>query len=135
MYSEDINQDFYSHIHNAPWSDIDQTLKLYAEAQTPAASRALADSNIIGATGAIGGHSLGNAVDFSKWIMEKALEIKDFENNNPDSIHSESHTVFCNWDLDADRGHAYKQWYTDKKPSNDPLDLDEKYLNENLSRD
>jgi len=72
-------------------------------------------------------------VEFAAWTMEKALEIKAYEESN-DARHELSHVVHCNWDLDADRGYGYKQWFTSKKPSVDH-DLDETYLDEDLSRD
>ncbi len=112
-------------ISDAPWQQIEDTLRVYAESPSPEDSRSFAYGN--SAT------QLGNAVEFSAWMMEKALEIKEFEKeyNEP---HELSHIVHCNWDLDGDRGYAYKQWFTDKDPSVDN-DLGDKFLDEDLSRD
>ncbi len=117
------------YIRNAPWTpSIQEIATLYAEAKTPLDSRQLADPN---------GNSpknLGNAVDFAVWMMENALTVKTAEAQVGNGLHPLSHVVHCNWDLDADRGYAYKQWYTKNNPSSDPTDLDEAYLDESLSR-
>lgn len=125
------HQDDYPewYIWNAPWTSIGETLKLYAQAVSPAESRSLANpanSNV---------QHLGNAVDFSVWIMENALDVVAQENGEKlDYEVPSSQVVFCNWDLDADRGYAYKQWYTTVNPSTDYTDLDETYLGEDLRR-
>ncbi len=113
-------------ISQAPWNGLEQTVKAYAEAATPADTRTLADFNRVDAL------ELGNAVEFSSWMMQQALEIKAKEQTG--QIHSLSHVVHCNWDLDSDRGYGYKQWFTNKNPT-DVHDLDETYLDEDLSRD
>lgn len=117
------------YIKDAQWSPgIEEVVSLYAEAKDPTVSRNLANPN--GADP----QSLGNAVDFAAWMMEQSFTIKDFEDQVGAGAHPLSHVVFCNWDLDADRGYAYKQWYTTKNPSSVHTDLDETYLGETLSR-
>ncbi|MBU1168613.1 MAG: zinc dependent phospholipase C family protein [Proteobacteria bacterium] len=116
------------YIRNAPWTNMAETLTLYAEAKDPSESRFLANPNNPDS------QSLGNAVDFSVWMMEQALEIKEQEQEIGAGAHPLSHIVFCNWDLDSDRGYGYKQWYTTKTPSTSPTDLDETFLDETLGR-
>ena len=113
-------------ISQAPWNQLEQTVRAYAEAPTPADTRLLANFNRPDA------RELGNAVEFSSWMMQQALQIKAQEQTG--ETHPLSHVVHCNWDLDADRGYGYKQWFTTRNPA-DVSDLDETYLDEDLSRD
>jgi hypothetical protein len=117
------------YIRNAPWAPgIENVVTQYAEAKDPATSRALANPNAASPV------NFGNAVDFAAWMMEQALLIKTAEAQPGAGLHPLSHVVFCNWDLDGDRGYGYKQWFTSKNPSTTPTNLDETYLDETLSR-
>lgn len=125
-YDQDDYPEWF--ITQAPWNDIEQAVKAYAEADTPANTRALASADNPQTV------SLGNAVHFAGWMMEKALEVRAFEDASG-RMHELSHVVHCNWDLDADRGYGYKQWFTSKNPATEHDLADERYLREDLSRD
>lgn len=62
----------------------------YAEAETPEDTRKLYQK--------FKGQSFGNAIDISVYILLNAKN------------EAESRVVFCNWDLDGDRGYGYKTW-------------------------
>ncbi len=51
------------------------------------------------------GLEIGNAIDFSTWLIKNAIGKK------------QENLVYCNWNLDSDRGYGYKCWKTDKLPS------------------
>lgn len=137
-HSDDFAEEY---IWNDPWVDnegnatVQAVLTHYANAATPDDTKTLAqplDRN----ADTPGPLKLGNAVSFAEWMMRNALIIKDQEAgiDTADLPDAPSSVVHCNWDLDADRGYAYKQWFTTKNPSSEH-DLDEYYLGENLSRD
>ena len=64
----------------------------YAQAQNPAATRGLYGDH---------GPSIGNARDFSVWMISRAMDTAAANLQN---------VVFCDWNLDGDRGYAYKCW-------------------------
>lgn len=128
-----------AYIWDDPWRDndgntsVESVLTHYANAQTPADSQNLARPNDTSAD-TPGPLRLGNAVDFASWMMKNALTIKAMESGDDSAIpDAPSHVVHCNWDLDSDRGYAYKQWCTPDNPSSEH-DLEEYYLGELLSR-
>lgn len=130
-----------SYIWNDIWSDnngipgVEAVLTHYASAATPDDSRNLAkpDDTSPDTPGPL---KLGNAVELATWMMNSGLDIIAKEDGADQGyVDPLSPVVFCNWDLDADRGYAYKQWFTSVNPSNDHTDLGEQYLDETLSRD
>jgi len=64
-------------------------LTAYGRANTPEETRKLQKKNK---------KHFGNAVDLTKFILE---------NRDDDKLHD---VVFCNWNLDSDRGYGYKTW-------------------------
>ncbi len=127
-----VNADDYPgwYIRDAPWPDLEATIRAYAEAATPAEAQALANPNNPGR------QVLGNAVELASWLMQEGLQVVE-EEARTGRPNPRSPLVFCNWDLDADRGYAYKQWFAKKAPGSLAADepVAESYLDESLSRD
>ena len=73
----------------------ESNLEKYAKAADPTVTRVLQKTRV----------EIGNARDFSAWMMKNALDP------------TKSNLVFCNWNLDADRGYGYKCWKADNLPS------------------
>ncbi len=64
----------------------------YASSSTPEQTRSHED----------GGGGIGNAVDFTVWMIRKA--------NDPNTTEGDKSVVYTNWNLDADRGYGYLTW-------------------------
>ncbi len=76
-------------IHDAPFDE--NAVIAYANANSPQATRALHSQQL----------QIGNAIDFTTWMMKNA--------RNPATAVSQR-AVFADWNLDGDRGYAYKCW-------------------------
>ena len=67
-----------------------------------------------------GSHSIGNARDYTAWMIRHANE-----SNLPDDIQQ---MLYCNWNLDSDRGYGYRSWYG-VVPNTEPFTVEnEEYL-------
>jgi len=77
-------------------------LKEYAKCSSISETHALHDTKKM----------IGNAVDFTVWMIKTVVK------ETPEDID----LVFTNWNLDADRGYAYKQWKG--KIENDDANID-----------
>jgi hypothetical protein len=64
----------------------------FAEARTPEDTRQLCNAGL----------EIGNAIDFSGWLIGAA--VVNQRARLPEAV------VFCNWNLDGDRGYGYKDW-------------------------
>jgi hypothetical protein len=85
-YPRSANTTPSSFIRDAGFNEDD--VRQYAEVDDPNKTRNL-EKSIKG---------IGNAVDFAAWMMKNAAD-----KNGEDAI-------FCDWNLDADRGFGYKCW-------------------------
>ena len=103
-YRRAANPHWY--IRDAPFnSSTPAIIEEYARARKPAETRMLASQH----------KDMGNARDFSIWLIESA------------HARTRENIVYCNWDLDADRGYGYKQWKTNLTPKSSYNLADERY--------
>ncbi|MEE2959673.1 MAG: hypothetical protein VYA34_02930, partial [Myxococcota bacterium] len=68
-----------------------QVVRLYASCTSPKQTRALHLKR----------YSIGNARDYTAWMIQTALTSADVNDRN---------AVFADWNLDSDRGYGYKNW-------------------------
>jgi len=101
-YSRSVNTTPSSFIRDAGFNEAD--VKQYTKAADPNATRNL--EKVI--------KCMGNSVDFAAWMMKNATDKK------------EKDAIFCDWNLDADRGFGYKCWKA-RNLANPPLS-DEAYV-------
>ncbi len=80
-------------IHDDSFSE--EILKQYVSANNPFETRGVAKQR----------KKIGNAIDFSAWLIKNATN------------KSKKESVYCNWNLDSDRGYGYKCWKADNLPS------------------
>lgn len=84
----------------------EESVRRYALSTSPEKTRQLEQKKL----------SIGNATDFTAWMIEHAKD---------DEI---AHIVYADWNLDADRGYGYKTW-SGTVPNNDPYVVEkEEYL-------
>jgi len=96
------------YIQEAPFDE--DVLRMYAAAEAPHQTRSLESDR----------HVIGNAVDFTAWMIRLAQDV-----NRPDDILP---VLFADWNLDSDRGYGYHMW-RGTVPHSEPYEVDdETYL-------
>jgi len=73
----------------------EKNLEQYAKATDPSATRAIEEKKL----------EIGNAIDLSVWILQNAND------------QTKKDIVYCDWNLDSDRGYGYKCWAADNLPN------------------
>lgn len=108
FYAHDIEitPDWY--IRDEPFDE--DGLRMYASAEAPHITRGIQ----------VDRRSIGNATDFTAWMIRQAHDA-----NRPADVLP---VLFANWNLDSDRGYGYRMWQG-MIPHADPYEIqDESYM-------